>query len=74
MTKVVINRPGVAETVLQTASSLTSVTDSQLRDLFCQSQECIENFSWPFFWFERKKERKNKKQKQIESVLREKIR
>ena len=47
----------------------TDPSISQLQNLFCQNRECIENFSRQFFG-SRIEKRKNRKQKQIESVLR----
>ena len=50
------------------------ILSSQLRDLFCQNQECNENFSRQFGDSRVEKRNKNRKQKQIKSILRKKFR
>ena len=52
-------------------STISRVGTSQLRDIFFQIWECIENL-WLFFAFKIRKDKKKFKDQKIESVLREK--
>ena len=54
------------------SDNFPGVVTNQLRDLFCQNQECIENFSWQFF-DPRVEKRKNKKAKTKRECIEKKI-